>query len=66
MTPLELAKIKVTPGVVAVAVCWFKGAPVAGPLRVTTLVWLPEATLCQVNGPTEGVMSVEPLMAKAW
>lgn len=34
--------------------------------NVTALVWPVTETACHVNGPTEAVMSVLPLKAKAW
>jgi hypothetical protein len=77
LTRLALAKNELEPGVLAVATCWFKHcpceplghcvAPAESAVKVTELVLWPGArTLCQVNGPTEAVMSVFPLKANAW
>ena len=65
-TPPTLVKKRPNPGVLAVAICWFKGDPTGGGLRVTALVvWPARRTVCQVKGPTELVMSLVPLKAKA-
>lgn len=69
-TPSTLAKIEVVPGTFAVAVCRLKhcpwlprthcGLPTEG-VDKETGVDVPGARLCQVNGPTEAVISVAPL-----
>jgi len=38
LVPLTLVKKRLIPGVLAVAISWFKGAPVGGEVRVTELV----------------------------
>jgi len=65
--PPTLVKKRLSPGVLAVAISWFKGDPTGGELRVTALVVCPaRRTVCQAKGPTELVMSVVPLRANAW
>src|SRR6266567_660693 len=64
--PPALVKNRLMPGVLAVAISWFKGAPRGGGVRVTELVvWPARRTDCHANGPTEGVMSAVPLKADA-
>jgi hypothetical protein len=65
-TPLADAKISPRPGVLAVAISWFKGDPVGSAARFTMLPLPLGLTACQENGPTVAVMSVFPFMAVAW
>jgi hypothetical protein len=63
-----LAKMNAEPGLPAVAICWLRGAVIPGEFKTTGLVAdvCPGGNaLCHVKGPTEDVMSVEPLKAKA-
>jgi hypothetical protein len=63
-----LAKINAEPGLPAVAICWLRDAVTPGEANTTGLVAdvCPGGNaLCHVNGPTEDVMSVDPLKAKA-
>jgi hypothetical protein len=77
LTPLALAKKKLEPGMLAVATCWFKHCPceplghcvvpAGSAVKLSALaLWPLASTLCQLNGPTEAVMSVFPLKANAW
>jgi hypothetical protein len=64
-----LAKINAEPGLLAVAICWLRGAVTAGEVKTTGLVVFVcpgVSALCHVKGPREDVMSVDPLKAKAW
>lgn len=65
-TPPALATMSVDPGAFACAISWLSGAVIPTGSSVTEFVVAPVGSgLCQLNGPTDDVMSVLPLNAKA-